>query len=74
MPAADGGWCGSGRRQQPTTAAVACAAMAVVAGGGSSWKLRGLGREEDEVNLKKPSSPSFYKLLGSRTVTWFVLL
>ena len=35
------------------------------------WRraLRRLGREEDEVNLKKPSPPSFYKLLSSRTVT-----
>ena len=36
--------------------------------------LRWLGRAEDEVNLKKPSPPSFYKLLGSRTVTWHISL
>ena len=57
VPAADGGCCGSRWRQQPATTVVARAATAVVAGGGSNWKLKGQGREEDEVNLKKPSPP-----------------
>ena len=47
---------------------------AVVAQVARSRELRWLGREEDEVNLKKPSPPSFYKLLGSRTVTWHISL
>ena len=47
---------------------------AVVAQVARSRELRWLGREEDEVNLKNPSPPSFYKLLGSRTVTWHISL
>ena len=39
-----------------------------------SRELKWPGRAEDEVNLKKPSPPSFYKLLGSRTVILHISL
>ena len=40
-------------------------------GNGSSG---GYGGEKDEVNLKRPSPRSFYKLLGSRTATRHISL
>ena len=80
---------GQGTKAQLCVRQVVAAALrqAVAHGGGSSWgrrqleaqvarsrELRWLGREEDEVKLEKPSPPSLYKLLGSRTVTWHISL
>ena len=58
---------GAGREQGKQTAGLSDSVA-------RSRELRWLGRVEDEVNLKKPSPPSFYKLLGSRTVTWHISL
>ena len=79
VSAADGGWCGSGRRPQPATASVeartrAAEVEATMAHGIGNGARRlgsgsgGWGGKRYEVNSKSPSSGSFYKPLNSPTV------